>query len=445
MDERCHDLNDRPYAPGPVIYWMSREQRAYDNWGLLRALERARTTKTPVYVVFALAPSFLGATKRQYSFLLRGLEETERVLRSNGIPLLVRTGDPPDSVASLANEIRAGWVVTDFDPLRPKRAWQDTLAKTLPVRLTEVDGHNVVPCRAASDRREYAARTLRPKINARLPEFLTNIPPLTIHPFPPENFPPPVSFDRLETDFRVDTSVAPVENAIPGYAAGMTRLRDFLANRLDRYPQERNDPNMDALSGLSPYLHFGQIAPQRVAYETAATTSPGRDTFLEELIVRRELADNFCHRTPNYDTTGGWPEWARATLEKHATDPRGHLYSPEALEAAETHDPLWNAAQRDMVVLGRMHGWLRMYWVKKILEWTESPEKALEIAIRLNDRYELDGRDPNGYAGISWGLAGLHDRPWGERAIFGTVRSMTFAGAKRKFDVEAYIGWSSRR
>ena len=444
MDERRLDLNDKPRKQGPVLYWMSREQRAFDNWGLLAAAAEAREMRAPLYVVFALAPSFLGATWRQYDFLLRGLRETERQLRDRRIPLLIRTGEPPDSVGALARELSAGSVFTDFDPLRPKTAWRKALAASLPVRLTEVDGHNIVPCRVASQKREYAARTLRPKLHSLLPERLTDIPALETHPFPPADFPAPQDFDALERRITADRSVSPVPGFPPGYSAGMERLRSFLEEKLDRYPEDRNDPCRDALSGLSPYLHFGQISAQRVAFEASRTVSPGAGAFLEELIVRRELADNFCLHAPSYDTPDAWPDWGRKTLERHSGDHREYIYPKETLEAAETHDPLWNAAQREMTERGKMHGWLRMYWVKKLLEWTETPEEALALAIAMNDRYELDGRDPNGYAGIAWGLAGLHDRPWGERPVFGLVRTMTFDGAKRKFDLRRYLESASR-
>ena len=191
---------------------------------------------------------------------------------------------------------------------------------------------------------------------------------------------------------------------------------------------DRNDPLKNGQSGLSPYLHFGQIAAQRVALEVMGSAGPtdARKAFLEELIVRRELSDNFCFYNPRYDRVDGFPAWARATLDRHRRDPRDYLYTPEQFEQARTHDDLWNAAQREMVRTGKMHGYLRMYWAKKILEWTPSPEEALKIAITLNDRYELDGRDPNGYAGIAWSLGGVHDRPWGERKVFGMIRYMSY-------------------
>jgi deoxyribodipyrimidine photo-lyase len=228
------------------------------------------------------------------------------------------------------------------------------------------------------------------------------------------------------------------ERIIPGEAAAAMRLCNFLANKLTSYQSDRNDPNRDGQSGLSPYLHFGQISAQRVALE-AARSMRDAGAFLEELIVRKELSDNFCYYNQHYDDIEGFPAWARASLYEHEKDGREYLYSLEELEEARTHDELWNAAQQEMLLTGKMHGYMRMYWAKKILEWTASPAEAQAAAINLNDRYELDGRDPNGYAGIAWSLGGLHDRAWKERAIFGKVRYMSYNGAKRKFDVKAYI------
>jgi deoxyribodipyrimidine photo-lyase len=228
---------------------------------------------------------------------------------------------------------------------------------------------------------------------------------------------------------------------VPGESAAHRALAGFLDQRLEGYATDRNDPNRNGQSGLSPYLHFGHLAPQRVALAVAAGGTPDdRDAFLEELIIRRELSDNFCWYNNRYDQVEGFPDWARKTLDRHRADPREYRYSRGALERGETHDRLWNAAQKEMVLTGKMHGYLRMYWAKKILEWSGSPEEALAAAIFLNDRYELDGRDPNGYAGIAWSIGGVHDRPWGERPVFGMVRYMNYNGCARKFDVPGYIG-----
>jgi deoxyribodipyrimidine photo-lyase len=224
----------------------------------------------------------------------------------------------------------------------------------------------------------------------------------------------------------------------PGEAAARENLAIFLDHKLSRYDSERNDPTRDGQSNLSPYLHFGQISAQRVALQVLDSMQDP-SSFLEELMVRRELADNFCYYNSYYDSFNGFPNWAKETLREHQKDRREYIYTLKEMEAAQTHDDLWNAAQMEMIHKGKMHGYLRMYWAKKILEWTKSQQDALQVATYLNDRYELDGRDPNGYTGIAWSIGGVHDRAWKERAIFGKVRYMSYKGASNKFDVKAYI------
>ncbi len=215
----------------------------------------------------------------------------------------------------------------------------------------------------------------------------------------------------------------------------------FVKEKLKNYTIDRNDPNKNSVSNLSPYLHFGQISSQRVVLESVKSKriTNLKGSFYDEIIVRKELSDNFCYYSPDYDSFSCFHPWAKDTLDRHRNDKRDYLYSSKELEEAKTHDDLWNAAQFQMMKTGKMHGYLRMYWAKKILEWTESPEIAMEIAIYLNDKYELDGRDPNGYAGIAWSIGGIHDRAWGERKIFGKIRYMSYNGMKRKFNVKQYI------
>jgi len=221
----------------------------------------------------------------------------------------------------------------------------------------------------------------------------------------------------------------------------MKTLSDFIQNKLNSYTSQRNDPNLDGTSNLSPYLHFGQISAQRIVLESIKVKKIGnlKGTYYDEIIVRRELSDNFCLYEPDYDKFEGFHSWAQQSLNAHREDKRDYTYSLDEFEKAKTHDDLWNAAQHQMIKRGKMHGYLRMYWAKKILEWTETPEKAIEFAIYLNDKYELDGRDPNGYAGIAWSIGGIHDRAWGERKIFGKIRYMSYNGMKRKFNVKQYI------
>jgi len=444
MELRSRQLNlgQERLGQGPVIYWMHREHRARDNWGLLLAQARAVELGRPLAVAWCLSPNIPEAGLRQYAFLLGGLRKTVEHLEALGIPFLLLHGDPGEEIPSLARELDAALLTTDFDSLRFKRQWLARAAEGIGCPLLEVDSRNVVPCLAASDKREYAARTIRPKIHRLLPEFLDPFPELVRPPVAWMHTPGIEPSDLAEAldQLQPDPTVPEVDWITPGEDAGLERMRNFLEHGLAVYHESRNDPAQDGQSGLSAYLHFGMISAQRVALEALRLPSgEGREAFMEELVVRRELADNFCLHTPDYDRTDAFPEWARKTLDKHNRDHRPFFYGFEFLETARTHDPLWNAAQTEMLRTGRMHGWLRMYWAKKILEWSFTPEDAMARAVRLNDRWSLDGRDANGYAGIAWSIGGVHDRPWGERPVYGTVRYMNFAGAEKKFDVEAYI------
>ena len=226
----------------------------------------------------------------------------------------------------------------------------------------------------------------------------------------------------------------------PGEKMAKKMLNSFISERFDKSGELRNNPNRNKISHLSPYIHFGQISAQQIALTVSKIEDcDGKDSFLEQLIIRRELSENFCYYNNEYDSFNGFPDWAKKTLSEHKLDEREYIYTPRQFENAETHDDLWNAAQIEMTEKGKMHGYLRMYWAKKILEWSPDPETALQIAIDLNDKYELDGRDPNGYTGIAWSIGGVHDRPWFERPIFGKIRYMNYNGCKRKFNIDKYI------
>jgi deoxyribodipyrimidine photo-lyase len=279
-----------------------------------------------------------------------------------------------------------------------------------------------------------------------LSDFLTDFPKLRRWKGTVSSVTGAIDWDRARKSLRAGYAVPEVEWCKPGERSARKVLREFLTKRLDDYAEARNDPTKNAQSGLSPFLHFGQLSAQRVAIEVvhSRATIAAQEAFLEELIVRRELSDNFCLYNHNYDSVDGFHAWARATLDDHRGDRRPFLYSLKQFEQAKTHDRLWNAAQLEMVQTGKMHGYLRMYWAKKILEWTSTPEEAMRIAIALNDRYELDGRDPNGYTGIAWSIGGVHDRAWQERDVFGKIRYMSYDGCRRKFDVDAYITAQTR-
>ncbi len=440
--KRIRTLNTKTTSTsnGPVIYWMSRDQRATNNWALLYAQERAKEHDTYVIVIFTLVTKFLKAPLRAYDFMLKGLMETEQTLRKYNIPFLLKVGDPTQSVQQLIKEYDASSLVTDFDPLRLKREWKQTLAETLTIPFYEVDAHNIVPCWIASEKQEFAAHTIRKKLHAQLDTFL--IPYETLKKQKtPSHFPKSPNWEQLYSELKIDNTIEPITWLIPGTKAAHKELSTFLKERLAYYATDRNDPNKDVTSHISAYLHFGQISAQEAILKLLKTESDptAKDAFIEQLFVRKELTDNFCYYNQHYDSFDGLPSWAQTTLNEHANDPREYLYSYHELEQAQTHDELWNAAQIQMKQTGIMHNYMRMYWAKKILEWTRSPQEAINFAISLNDTYELDGRDPNGYVGVLWSIGGLHDRPWFEREIYGKIRYMSYNGAKRKFDISSYV------
>ncbi len=440
--KRIRTLKPGETGSGPVAYWMSRDQRVEDNWALLFARGMAEDAGVPLFVVFCMKDEFLGAGRRQYEFMVEGLQEVEGSLSLKKIPFIFLRGSPGEEIPSFVDKYSIGTLVTDFSPLRSKRAWTEKTASKLEIPFYEVDAHNIVPCWVASGKQEHAAYTFRPKINALLPEFLVEFPELEPNSEFPKTFGGNTEM-MLPERFRVEDADPYFEpgHFVSGESAAREVLETFLSERLDSYSSLHNDPTKDVSSDLSPYLHFGQISAQRVALEVEkkGVDEESKAAFLEQLIVRRELTDNFCYYNRAYDSFESFPAWAKETLGAHRQDRREYLYTQEELEFAKTHDPLWNASQVQLLRTGKMHGYMRMYWAKKILEWSESPEKALETAIYLNDRYELDGRDPNGYVGILWSIGGLHDHAWREREVFGKLRYMNYSGARRKFDVDAYV------
>ncbi len=426
---------------GPVACWMSRDQRTADNWALSVAQALALEQGAPLVVLFCLVPEFLGAGRRQYKFLLNGLQEVDKNLARKNIPFYLLCGLPENVIPEWLRRNDIKLLITDFDPLRVKRTWVKKVAERIAVPFYEIDAHNIVPCRTASPKQEYGAYTIRPKIQRELEDYLEELPRLKTHPVAWRKNVPAIDWDIVAREIRADNAVTAVDWIRPGERAANKALASFIEDKLFLYAEGRNDPVRDGQSNLSPYLHFGQLSAQRIAREVrkADIQEEAKSSFLEELIIRRELADNFCFYNAGYDNFAGFPAWAKLTLDQHRNDPRQYLYSTGQLERAETHDDLWNAAQKEMVKRGKMHGYLRMYWAKKILEWTPAPEAALATAIYLNDRYELDGRDPNGYAGIAWSIGGVHDRAWNERSIFGKIRYMSYNGCKAKFSIKRYI------
>ena len=429
-----------------VLYWMQREQRLEDNWALLYAAEVAEDHELPLMVVFCMVPKFLDATERQYGWMIRGQQELEGRFREKGIHFEVLLGYSYELLPEYVEKHKIGVVINDFNPLRCHREWVTEVAKQLSrkdVNVYRVDAHNSVPLWVASDKLEYGARTIRTKIHRHLPTYLHEYPRFQ----PPSNqrklpLPPAIDWKSVDGSLDIDRTVKQIDWLQPGEAAGREQLRQFCEERLRYFNTKRNDPTNSVLSNMSCYLHFGQISAVRCVLEAEKHRKKYGDavaSFVEEIVVRRELSDNFVWHEPNYDNFQCAKDWARQSLNAHKRDEREFLYSLGEWDCAVTHDELWNAAQIQLTQEGKMHGFMRMYWCKKILEWSSSPEEAHRFAIFLNDRYEVDGREPNGYVGIVWSLYGIHDQGWREREVFGKVRYMNYAGCKRKFNVDKFI------
>ncbi len=425
-----------------VVYWMQRAQRAVDNPALDVAIEAGNALRKPVVAYLGIVPFYPNANLRHYTFLVQGLPDLARRLEKRGVGFVLRRY-PVHSLIKFCHEVRPSLVVGDENPMQEPERWRKIAADRLRVPLWTVDADVIVPSRLL-EKEQYAARTMRPRIRAFLGEFLNPLenPKAEVPWKRPEGLLSLAPDADLLDGLPLDRSVQPVTTMRGGTDEAFRVLSRFVSARLKGYAVRRNRPELDGTSQLSPYLHFGQIGPHTMALvvKQAKAPRPDREAFLEELIVRRELAINFVGFNPKYDRLESCEPWALRTLKEHRRDEREHLYTERQLENAETHDPLWNAAQVQMAVGGWMHGYLRMYWAKKILEWTRSAEEAYDIAVHLNDRYELDGRDPNGYAGIAWAIGGKHDRAWGpERPVFGKIRFMSYQSTSRKFDSKAYI------
>ena len=423
-----------------VLYWMQQSQRAELNHALEYAVHRANELSSPLLVAFGLMDGYPEANLRHYTFLVQGLADVAAALAKRHIPFVVQRGAPDEVALRLA--AAASLLVCDRGYLRPQRSWREHVAREAPCPVVQVESDVVVPVELVSDHQESAARTIRPKITKHLDRFLVDLPPARLKTRSPAPDVPGEDLsdvDALLGRLQLDRSVGPVPLFTGGTTAGQQVLRDFLSDHFDDYAAHRNQPQTDDVSHMSKYLHFGQLSPVAIALQAQQhAPDENRDGFLEELIVRRELPMNYVYYQPDYDSYAALPTFARRTLAEHADDPRQYVYSRQQLEDAETHDPYWNAAMREMVSTGYMHNYMRMYWGKKILEWSPTPEDAYDITLRLNNTYFLDGRDANSFANVAW-VFGQHDRGWTERDVFGKVRYMNAAGLERKADPKAYV------
>jgi len=425
-----------------VVYWMQRSQRAADNPALDVAVQVGNELRKPVVVFFAPVPFYPGANQRNLRFLAQGLSDIADGLAQRNVGFCFRPY-PQHKLFKFCDEVRAAMVVGDENPLREPNDWRQRVSDRLRIPLWTVDADVIVPSKLLG-KEHYGARTIRPRLLELLPKFLKapDNPKARVAWTAPPGLKSQSWKHEFTRDWSIDRTVPAVSGWRGGTMEGMRRLSDFVHSKLCSYPQDRNHPEMDSTSRLSPYLHFGHLGPHTVAMAIRKAHAPeaSKQAFLEQLIVRRELAINFVRYNPSYDSIECMEPWADRSFAQHAADRRPVIYSAAQMGNAETHDPLWNAAQKQMVLTGWMHNYLRMYWAKKILEWSPSVGSAYQRAIWLNDRYELDGRDPNGYAGIAWSIVGKHDRPWFERPVFGQVRYMSLASTERKFDAQRYIG-----
>jgi len=426
---------NRGIHEGTVIYWVSRAIRTQENPALRFAQEYALSNHLDLIVVFNLYPDFPYANLRNMDFLLRGLLEMSEKLRKYSIPLMLVEGNPADHFGNLINELSIRAIVGEHQVLKPLMQAQDTvrsLCVTKDIPFFTINTACVVPVEIASPKLEYAARTFRPKIMTKYKAYLSLSEPLSIHP---------QSLDDIRTFNEVQyldiLRRYPAWNKIgrstlvPGEDAAISQLRRFIAEGLPNYDR-RNEYDAHGQSMLSAYLHFGMISPVQVVREVEASHHENAALFVEEAMVRRELAENFCHYCKDYDTLDGAWAWAKNTLRSHKNDPREYIYDLDQFEHAKTHDALWNFCQTQVVDTGYLHSYLRMYWAKMVLLWTPDAQTAISILIHLNDTYFLDGRDPNGYTGILWSVAAVHDRPWFDKPVHGLIRAMGKAGTLKK-------------
>lgn len=392
---RVYKLDNKSISGGYILYVMSREFRLEDNWALIFASKLARKYQKNLKIFILLEESH--CSKNQESFLTEGLNFLKKNLERNDIEFEVGK-TIPDRIKD-----GSGAIIFDFNPINLK----ENVAKTINCAALEVDSHNIIPARFLSNKQEYSAATLRRKIYASIGGFLTE-------------FPNPYNTQKSEA---------------------YTLLGNFIENKLDYYAEQKNNPIKDVTSHLSPYMHFGFISSQRIALEILKSKSSreNKEAFLEELTVRKELSDNFCLYNKDYKTLKGAPNWAKESLNVHRNDFRTYIYNLKEFEGAKTHDLLWNAIQANLTKNGKIHGYLRMYWAKKILEWSKTPEKALEIAIYLNDTYALDGNDPNGYVGVLWSVGGVHDRAFSNRMVTGKIRYFSEIAIKKHFNIDEYV------
>ncbi len=440
---RIRLLNDAPEntSASYVLYWMGLSQRTDFNPALEHAIDEANARSLPVLVCYGIAEGFPEVNARHWNFLLEGMAEIAPVLEKRGIAFVARRAPPVETALLYATD--AALVVCDRTYLKPATQFYADFASRAPCRVVQVEGDVVVPVETASSKHEYAARTLRPKLNRLMNEYLVPLETRRVARRATECFESTLGLDdvpRLVASLKADQSVRPVKRFKGGGSHAQARLKRYLEKSFGHYATARGKPEAGAASHMSPYLHFGQISPVAIVLAVRAANTGDADdkaAYIEELVVRRELAVNHIHYEVRYDDYACVPDWARKTLDAHRGDQRPHRYTREQLEQGLTQDRYWNAAMMEMRETGYMHNHMRMYWGKKIIQWSATPEEAWDTVLRLNNRYFIDGRDANSFTNVGW-LFGLHDRPWGPQNVFGNVRSMSEASLK-KFDADGYV------
>ncbi len=431
-----------------VLYWMQMFKRASHNYALNFAIQMANERRLPLVVYEGLTFSYPWANDRFHTFILEGVAEKYAEFYERGIRYVFylqrNKHDARNTVEQLARE--AALLVTDDYPCFIIPRHNERIAQ-LDLPVYGVDANGMVPL-SALPKEEYAAYTIRPKINRLLPDLprVINTPHLDVTKPAldvdcPETMVSAENTSELVSQCDIDHSVKPSDRYHGGAKSARQRLNHFVRNILPHYDKTQKEPSIDGVSRLSPYLHFGFISIQEIvaAVEEAQAPKPAKAAFLEQAIVRRELSFNFTRHNAHYDSLQSLPDWALQTMRDHADDPRPDLLDAEQIEAAETYDELWNAAQRELVSTGHLHNYVRILWGKRVIEWQRSYEMAFELLVHLNNKYALDGRDPNSYAGILW-CFGKHDRPWFDREIFGTMRYMTSQSMAKKFNARRYMG-----
>ncbi|MDD5083729.1 MAG: deoxyribodipyrimidine photo-lyase [Candidatus Moranbacteria bacterium] len=447
-NDRSRQINDVQYvSSGPVVYWMSRDQRVRDNWALLYAQKEAVKRKVPLVVLFCFVPHFLKGTLRQYGFMLKGLSQVESGLKKRNIPFFFLSGEPKEAIPSFLRRVKASSLFVDFSPFQTKKRWLKDVSRKVSLPIFEVDSHNIVPCWRLFSAQAKSTESFRVKLRSALPSFLNAFPVVRKHPISFRGKIPAIDWKHIVDTLPLDCSVTEVSWVKSGETEAQKTFRKFLKQRIREYKSGKvqSGAREEWQWRLQPYLHFGQLSIQKVVWAVMHSEIDPRfkAMFLEALITRRELADHFCEFNPYYSSVRGFPKWAQETLDRHRDDMREHTYSKRMLEQCKTHDKLWNSIQREFALSGRIFGWARIYWAKRLLEWTRSPEEAIRIAITLTEKYGISGWDTSSYLNITRAIGGTYDTPSKTaRPVFGKVPSINPDHRETRRDFRIYAGKS---